>query len=1087
MHTPHPYRIAPLRIEPLQLCLAVLAAASWLVPAPAAAAPALREQMDLRGNFVLFGATLAQECGPGLPAPVAGLIEECPDNNFAAPDIYWRADDPSVGMARADTDIEAEDARATAVLVLPDGAEVVYARLYWGGLQPNDTEDTTVVVQREGMFDETLTADDSVSLAQSGTNYFFYQSTADVTELVKTNGIGAYRISGVASTLDNAPTGAVAAWYMVVFYEKAGEPSRNLAIFDSLEYVDNGTMSSVMLSGFVVPPAAFDATLGVVAYEGEQQFTGDALSFNGMALSNAINPADNFFNATRSNRGMPVSNEGDLPRLSGSPSSYSNLDMDVIDVTARIKGGDTSATIAASSELDIFVLSAFITSVSTLLPDFTPTTKAVVDVNGGVAAPGDVLEYRIHAKNDGSDAAVGAILRDPLPMGVTFVPGSINVFAGANMGMKTDAAADDQGDYDPATRTVTVHLGTGASATVGGKLAIAETTEIHFQVTIDAATRGELVNQGLIVASGEQGAAEAETATDADATVDGQGPTSIFVEECEDDMQCMDPTPHCDIARMPRECVGCATSAQCDDPDFPDCDSATGTCVCKMGAGNCNDTDMDEISDGAEDELGTDPMDADTDDDGVIDGAELGPDQDTDHDGVINALDSDSDNDGLPDGLELGLGCDHADTDRSRGRCIPDGDDGATTTNPLDKDTDRGGASDGSEDFDLDGVVDSGEKDPTLDHGADDPGVVDQDSDGLGDDLEDTLNSDPLDADTDDDGAGDGVEADPSLDGDLDGAISVLDVDSDNDGLFDGTELGYACDGSATDASKGHCRADGDLGMTQTSPIDADSDDGGVRDGGEDINLNGVVDSGELDPVAGQGADDANAADTDSDGLSDALEDALGTDKNDADTDDDGLRDGDEANPSDDHDGDGLINAKDPDSDADGLFDGTELGKDCSDPATDGAKAQCVPDADMGMTKTSPVLIDTDFGGIADGKEDRSHGGTIDTGETNPKDPADDAECELDSDCGEADSGRICIEGACGPGCRGVDGNGCMMGERCTSVDGAAGMCAPFETTLFGGGGCKCGVSPASGEDLPTVLLVLAALLGPSLRRRRSR
>jgi uncharacterized repeat protein (TIGR01451 family) len=1080
MQRPHHHRLALLS----KLSLSLLGAASFLA-STASAAPKLRDQMDLKGNFVLIGATLAQECASGLPNPVAGVIGACPDDNLAAPDIYWRADDPSAGMARADANITSADSRATSMLVLPDGAEVAYARLYWGGLQPSDTKDTSVQLQRvDGMVDMAVTADDSVSLAQSGTNAFFYQATADVTDIVKMLGVGAYRVAGVASTLDNAPLGAVAAWYMVVFYEKSTEPSRNLAIFDSLEYVDSSTQSSVMLTGFIVPPAAFDATLGVVAYEGEEQFTGDHLSFNGTDLSNTLNPADNFFNATRSFKGMPVSNEGDLPRLSGQPGSYSNVDLDVIDVTARVKGGDTSATIAASSDLDIFVLSAFVTSISTLLPDFTPTIKKVVDVNGGVAAPGDVLEFQIIAENDGSDASVGTILRDPLPMGVTFVPGSINVFAGANMGMKTDAAADDQAEYDATTRTVIARLGMGATAMAGGKLAIAETTEVRFQVTIDAATRGDISNQGTITASGEQGAAEAETPTDADATVDGREPTTIFVEECEDDTQCMEPTPHCDPARMPRECVGCATSAQCDDPDFPDCDSATGTCVCDMGAGNCNDSDMDHLSDGKEDELGTDPMDADTDDDGVIDGSELGPEKDTDGDGVINALDSDSDNDGLPDGLELGLACDHADTDRARMRCTPDGDKGATKTDPLLKDTDGGGVSDGSEDFDLDGVIDTGETDPTASHGADDTMVVDTDKDGLGDELEDNLHSDPMDADTDDDGLSDGLEPNPTLDDDQDGAISVLDVDSDNDALFDGTETGYACDGGATDASKGHCRGDADLGMTQTSPLDPDTDHGGVRDGSEDINLNGVVDGGELNPVKGQGADDANSNDTDMDGLSDALEDALHTNKNDADTDDDGLRDGDEANPSDDHDGDGQINALDPDSDDDGLFDGTELGKDCGDPATDGAKATCLADKDP-ATKTSPILIDTDFGGIADGKEDNSHDGAIDNLETNPKDGTDDAECEIDSDCGGTDSGLICIDGACQGGCRGADGNGCPTGEFCSSVDGMAGVCAKLESDIFGGGGCECGVSAVREEDLPTLLLVIGALLVPAWRRRQ--
>ncbi len=47
---------------------------------------------------------------------------------------------------------------------------------------------------------------------------------------------------------------------------------------------------------------------------------------------------------------------------------------------------------------------------------------------------------------------------------------------------------------------------------------------------------------------------------------------------------------------------------------------------------------------------------------------------DTDGDGLINALDPDSDNDGLFDGTELGQGCSNADTNVTAGNCIPDDD-----------------------------------------------------------------------------------------------------------------------------------------------------------------------------------------------------------------------------------------------------------------------------------------------------------------------------------------------------------------------------------------------------------------------------
>jgi clumping factor A len=1102
----------------------------------ASADPALRVQMDVHGDFVLFGNTVAQDCArlnPAIPAPVVGTIGTCPDGNMLAPDAYWRSDDPATGQARADTAIAPADARSTAVLVVPEGGSVVYARLYWGALSAASGPDQNVRVQRPSNgLDTEVTADDSARVNDANTGRFWYQSTAEVTNLVKAQGPGPYRIAGIESVnlVGLNDTHPVVAWYMVVLYQLDGQPSRNLAIFDGLDLVDQRVGSaSASLSGFLVPNAGFDAKLGVAAYEGESELQGDSLSFNGSTLSNAQNPANNFFNASRTFLGNPVTTVGDLPQLTGGPRSLSNVDFDVVNVTSLVKAGDKSATIAATSTIDTYLLGAFITSISTYKPDFTSSVKTVTDVNGGALRPGDEIEYRIEARNTGSDTAVNSVLSDPLPSAVTYVPGTLEIVSGANAGAKTDASGDDQGDFS--NGTVTVRLGMGANATQGGQLAIGETSVVRFRVVVNANASGAIENQAVINAKGQQGAPAENTLTDGNGVAPGDPPTVITVDGCESDADCTSPTPACDIASSPRVCVACLTSAQCTDAAKPDCNFNTHVCECTGGAGKCPDSDGDGLSDGAEAMLGTDPHDADSDDDGVPDGSELAPDKDSDGDGVINALDPDSDNDGLFDGTELGFDCKGPGTDASLGHCRPDADMGKTTTNPTDRDTDGGGASDGSEDWNLDGAVDSGETDPTLGHGADDSKVTDTDKDGLGDELEKFLHSDPKDADTDDDGALDGEEANPSDDTDGDRLINVLDVDSDNDALFDGTELGKRCDRSATDATKGHCRPDNDAGATMTSPLLRDTDGGGATDGSEDANLNGVVDGSETDPTHGHGSDDGNAKDSDGDGLSDALETTLGTDPHDADTDDDGALDGEEANPSDDTDGDGKINALDPDSDGDGLFDGTELGKGCDNAATDNGKHTCIADADKGATRTSPVNADTDFGGKPDGAEDADDNGRIDRGETDPNDARDDKvgqACKTDADCGASDSGVICESKICALGCRGAGGNGCPKALECSSTSNAAGECLTpgskadagmadaglksdagmtdagqpvkdaghdagkkkgsglpsVKNGTLGGGGCNCRTASGTGSDLLPLLTVLGALL---LRRRRAR
>jgi hypothetical protein len=259
-----------------------------------------------------------------------------------------------------------------------------------------------------------------------------------------------------------------------------------------------------------------------------------------------------------------------------------------------------------------------------------------------------------------------------------------------------------------------------------------------------------------------------------------------------------------------------------------------------------------------------------------------------------------------------------------------------------------------------------------------------------------------------------------------------------------------------------------------------------VRDGSEDLHLHGVVDPGETDPVAGQGADDVTVIDSDGDGLSDGLEETIGSDPNDADSDDDGVPDGEEPNPSDDHDGDGLVNAIDPDSDGDGLFDGTETGRDCASAATDVSAMQCRADADAGATTTSAVNPDTDFGGKPDGAEDENGNGTVDGDETDPLDPGDDGDCVLDRDCGAIDSGLICVDYSCEPGCRGQEGNACPEGQVCSSTSAEAGVCEEIGEPLFGGGGCNCrlGAEGSARDAWPSALLVALGVWFATRRRR---
>ena len=125
------------------------------------------------------------------------------------------------------------------------------------------------------------------------------------------------------------------------------------------------------------------------------------------------------------------------------------------------------------------------------------------------------------------------------------------------------------------------------------------------------------------------------------------------------------------------------------------------------------DHDGHGLPDDLENSGRTDTNDADTDDDGIIDGME-----DVNHNGVVdngetNPCSVDTDGDGIQDRTELGYTLSDIGPDTDTNVFQPDMDD-TTTTDPLDEDSDNDGLLDGQEDANHNGEVDGGETDPNV-------------------------------------------------------------------------------------------------------------------------------------------------------------------------------------------------------------------------------------------------------------------------------------------------------------------------------------------------------------------------------------
>ncbi|MFD7526130.1 MULTISPECIES: hypothetical protein [unclassified Streptomyces] len=107
---------------------------------------------------------------------------------------------------------------------------------------------------------------------------------------------------------------------------------------------------------------------------------------------------------------------------------------------------------------------------------------------------GDVITYRVNARNEGGGAAENLVLTDVVPQGTTYVPGSLRIVDGPNAGPKTDARDTDQAYYDAQGDKVVFALGNTATG-AGGSLPNTETlpggTTAEYRVTIDRAAGGQ--------------------------------------------------------------------------------------------------------------------------------------------------------------------------------------------------------------------------------------------------------------------------------------------------------------------------------------------------------------------------------------------------------------------------------------------------------------------------------------------------------------------------------------------------------------------------------------------------------------------
>ena len=426
---------------------AVLSAAVLVIaltsPALADRAFTARFSTNANGDIAIVGNTLetCQTSAADCANARAGLGTVLNTNSFS--------------MTRVNVDSATLDS-SSARLSLPAGARVLFAALYYGAR-------TTAGTGGKAAPDSTPAGLSKVDLKAPGATGFAHLTAAvdqstdvtgayaafvDVTGKVQHAGSGVYTVANVQSATGED---RYAGWALVVAYEAAGEPPRNLTVFDGLQSVTQGKPAvTIPVSGFQTPLSGPVRTkLGFVAYEGDRGLTGDSATLDGKTLSDKANAANNFFNSAISLNGQNFTDK--------TPDYVNQLGFDakLIGIDGLLANGATGATIGLKTSSDQY-LPHVITFASDLYAPVIRATKTVANLThpDGPTRAGNRLRYTVTFANEGLEAATNFVATDKIPPDTTYVAGSLRIpSAPASASSPTDLVGDDQGEFDAPQNT----------------------------------------------------------------------------------------------------------------------------------------------------------------------------------------------------------------------------------------------------------------------------------------------------------------------------------------------------------------------------------------------------------------------------------------------------------------------------------------------------------------------------------------------------------------------------------------------------------------------------------------------------------
>ena len=421
----------------------------------------LHGNIQIRGNTMLTCPTVDADGNPLPDWQLCAWAQSGADEGEQVDNDFYK-----LTYVDVDADPTTFDSSSAAV-DLPADATVLYAGLTWGGNNsqpaaslavPGPRRSAPAAVQGDYHLADTVklqvpgatgyvpvtAAPADFRLIDSSEPSGVYSGFADVTDMVKAAGSGSYTLADLQTS---ASTYMFGGWALTVAYSSPTEPLRNLVITQGLAPVGTGYTAVINVDGFLTPATgAVNTTIGVVAFEGDAGVASDSLSIGREntdaslnLVSDALHPANNFFNSVISEGGIDCASAhpGLNPDGVCRNAAYRNqfgFDATTVKVpdSASLGHGAASAVIKMTQAGDDYYPAVVTFATNVYAPDLSAAKSVVVakadgNLQGGVAEPGDTLQYTVKTYNAGTDVAVQTALTDAVPPGTTYRAGSLTV------------------------------------------------------------------------------------------------------------------------------------------------------------------------------------------------------------------------------------------------------------------------------------------------------------------------------------------------------------------------------------------------------------------------------------------------------------------------------------------------------------------------------------------------------------------------------------------------------------------------------------------------------------------------------------